>query len=81
VPVNVTINTAETSFPMASLLSLQLGDTLVLDQPQDAPVILKVAGKNKLYAKARMDSVQKAFVVTGPIRPRREEIVNGHHAE
>jgi flagellar motor switch protein FliM len=78
VPVNVTINTAETSFPMRSLVSLQVGDTLVLDQPQDAPVILKVAGKNKLYAKARMDTVQKAFVVSGQIRPRREESMNGH---
>jgi flagellar motor switch protein FliM len=78
VPVNLTISTVETSFPMRSLITLQVGDTLVLDQRQDAPVILRVAGRSKLYAKARIDSTHKAFVVTGPIRPRREETVNGN---
>jgi flagellar motor switch protein FliM len=81
IPVNVSISTVETSFPMQSLVSLQAGDTLVLDQRQDSPVILKVAGKSKLYAKARMDSTHKTFVVTGQIRPRREEPLNGHSAE
>jgi flagellar motor switch protein FliM len=78
IPVNVSIGTAETSFPMQSLLSLQVGDTLVLDQRQEAPVVIKVAGKEKLHAKARMDSTGKAFAITGYIRPRREESVNGH---
>jgi len=77
VPVNVSIETAETSFPMDSLLSLQVGDTLVLDQKQQWPVILKVAGRSKLSAVAQMDSSRKAFSVTGLIRPRREEVVNG----
>ena len=44
----------------------------VLDQRQDAKMILKVAGKNKLYAKARMDPSQRVFVVTGQTRPGRE---------
>jgi flagellar motor switch protein FliM len=78
VPVNVAISTVETAFPMHSLVSLQVGDTLVLDQRQDAPVILRIAGKSKLYAKTRLDSTHKAFVVTGPIRPRREEHLNGN---
>jgi len=72
-PVNVSIGTTETSFPMQSLMSLQAGDTLVMDQRQDTPMIMKIAGKSKLYAKARMDSTHKAFVVSGYVRPRREE--------
>ena len=81
IPINVSIGTAETSFPMESLLSLQVGDTLVLNQRQEWPVIIKVAGKNKLHAKAQMDSTRKAFGITGYVRPRREESVNGHIAE
>jgi len=77
IPVNVSIETAETSFPMESLLTLQVGDTLVLDQRQEWPVVLKVAGKDKLHAVAKMDSSRKAFGVTGLIRPRREEVING----
>ena len=72
-PVNVSIGTTETSFPMQSLMSLQAGDTLVMDQRQDTPVIMKIAGKSKLYAKARIDSTHKAFVVSGYVRLRREE--------
>jgi flagellar motor switch protein FliM len=34
VPVRVSIETSETSFPMQSLVSLEVGDTLVLDQRQ-----------------------------------------------
>src|SRR6266567_6994989 len=81
IPVNVSIETAETSFPMESLLSLQVGDTLVLDQREHWPVIIKVGGKDKLHAKAQMDSTHKAFGITGPIRPRREEPMNGHIAQ
>jgi len=73
IPVNLAIGTAETSFPMQSLMSLQVGDTLVLDQRHDTPVIMKIAGKSKLYAKARMESTYKAFVISGYVRPRREE--------
>lgn len=77
IPVNVSIGTAETSFPMESLLSLQAGDTLVLNQREEWPVIIKVAGKDKLHAKAHMDASRKAFGVTGYIRPIREESLNG----
>jgi flagellar motor switch protein FliM len=81
IPVSVSIETAETSFPMESLLSLQVGDTLVLDQREHWPVIIKVSGKDKLHAKAQMDSTHKAFGITGYIRPRREEPMNGHIAQ
>ena len=36
-PVSVSIETAETMFPMNSLLSLQVGDTLILDQRPGPP--------------------------------------------
>jgi flagellar motor switch protein FliM len=81
IPVNVSIETAEAPFPMQSLLSLQVGDTLVLDQREEWPVMIKVSGKNKLQAKARMDSTRKAFVVTGVLQPRREEPINGSIAQ
>jgi flagellar motor switch protein FliM len=81
IPVNLSIETAETSFPMESLLSLQVGDTLVLDQREHWPVIIKVGGKNKLHARAQMDSTHKAFVIAGYIRPRREESMNGNVAQ
>ena len=81
IPLNVSIETAEASFPMQSLVSLQVGDTLVLDQREEWPVMIKVSGKNKLHAKAHMDSTRKAFVVTGYLQPRREEPINGHIAQ
>jgi flagellar motor switch protein FliM len=81
IPVNVTIETAETSFPMASLLSLQVGDTLVLDQREQWPVIIKVSGKDKLHARAQMDSTRKAFGIMGHIKPRREEPTSGYIAQ
>ena len=66
---------------MESLLSLQVGDTLVLDQREKWPVMIKFSGKNKLYARAQMDAARKAFVITGHVRSRREEPMNGHIAE
>jgi len=81
IPVNVAITTCESSFPMRSLVSLRIGDTVVLDQRQDAPVVLKIAGKNKLYAKTMPNVPQKAFVVTGSVRPRKEGSLNGPAAE
>jgi len=72
-PVSVSIETAETMFPMDSLLSLQVGDTLVLDQRQGWPVQLKVAGKNKLSARATGDVRKNAFAITGSYRKFREE--------
>jgi len=81
IPLDVSIETPETPFPMESLLSLQVGDTLVLDHREKWPVMIKVSGKNKLYARAQMDATRKAFVITGHVRPRREESMNGHIAE
>jgi flagellar motor switch protein FliM len=81
IPVNVSIDTGETTFPMESLLSLQVGDTLVLDQREQWPVVIKISGKDKLYAKGQIDSTRKAFVVTGYTRPRREEPINGNTAQ
>ena len=78
VPVGVSICTAESLFPMRELLSLQVGDTLVLDQRQESPVLIKVAGKAKLQAKARMDAVCKSFVITGYTQRLREELLHGN---
>lgn len=78
VPVKVSIETAETPFSMQSLLSLQVGDTIVLDQKEEWPVIIKFAGKSKLHAKAQMDSSRKTFGITGYVRPRTQEPISGH---
>jgi len=78
IPVSVTMGTADTSFPMQSLVSLQVGDTLVLDQRQDVPAVIKIAGKQKMYARAQLDSGRKTFLITGYVRPRKEEPLNGH---
>jgi flagellar motor switch protein FliM len=66
------------SFPMGSLLSLQVGDTLVLDQREHWPVIIKVSSKTKFHVRRQMDSMRKAFGIIGHIRPRREESGNGY---
>ncbi|HYR85242.1 MAG TPA: flagellar motor switch protein FliM [Terriglobia bacterium] len=71
VPVKVSIETAETTFPLESLLSLKAGDTLVIDQKTDWPVLLKVAGKSKLHAMGQRDATRK-FAVTGSVRPRKD---------
>src|SRR5215831_1522935 len=78
VPVKVSIETPETPFPMQSLLSLQVGDTIVLDQKEEWPVVIKVAGKSKLHARAQMDSSRKTFGITGYVRPRTQEPTSGH---
>jgi flagellar motor switch protein FliM len=77
VPVRVSIETAETQFPIQALLSLQVGDTLVLDQRQEWPVQLKVCGRDKLQAVPKPNSSKKSFVVSGHTRPVREEAING----
>jgi len=77
IPVNLSIGTSETLFPMQSLVSLQVGDTVVVSQRQDVPVVIKIAGKNKLQAQARMDATCKTFAITGSIRTRRETTTNG----
>lgn len=81
VPVRVTISSMESAFPMRSLLTLQVGDTLLLEQREDAPVMIRISGKNKLYAKPRMDSPHKAFVISGAVRARKEESGNGYNGE
>ena len=63
VPVNVSIETVETWFPMRSVLSLEEGDTLVLEQRKDLPVVLRIAGKDKLKANARLEASRKAFEI------------------
>ncbi len=63
VPVNVAIETAETYYPMRSVLSLQEGDTLVLEQKKDLPVVLRIGGKDKLKATARLEANSKSFVI------------------
>lgn len=63
VPVNVTIETGETLFPMRSILSLQEGDTLVLEQRKELPVVLRIAGKGKLEASARLEASKKTFEI------------------
>jgi flagellar motor switch protein FliM len=78
IPVKVSIETTDTIFPMDALMSLQVGDTLVLDQRQEWPVRIKVAGKEKMCAQARMDPNRKTFGITGLIGTGREETVNGH---
>ena len=80
VPVKVSIETAETPFPIESLLSLRTGDTLVINQRTEWPVLLRVAGKSKLYAMAQADTARK-FVVTGSVRARRENSLDGYIGE
>ena len=63
VPVNVSIETAETLYPMRSILSLQEGDTLVLGQRNDLPVVLRIGGKDKLKAHARLEASKKSFEI------------------
>jgi flagellar motor switch protein FliM len=71
--VSLSIESGETMFPMDSLLSLQVGDTLVMDQRDEWPVHLKVAGKTKLFAHQKRESSKKAFEISGHIRQNTEE--------
>ena len=73
VPVSVAIETAETSFPMQSLVSLEVGDTLVLDQRTEWPMQLKVGGTKKLLAKAKFDSAKKMFAITTNMSSKKED--------
>lgn len=63
IPVEINIETPETMFPIKSLVSLQPGDTLLLNQRDDSPVLLKVVGKTKLLAQRRKDANSKAFTI------------------
>jgi flagellar motor switch protein FliM len=80
VPVSVSIETAETSFPMQSLVSLEVGDTLVLDQRSEWPMQMKVAGRKKLLAKAKFEGSKKMFAITSNLSHKKEE-ARGHTAQ
>jgi flagellar motor switch protein FliM len=73
VPVNLSIETGETAFPMQSLVSLEVGDTLVLDQRAEWPMQMKVAGRKKLLAKSKFDATRKIFAVTSHLSRKKEE--------
>ncbi len=77
VPVRLSIETSETSFPMQSLVSLEVGDTLVLDQRTEWPMQMKLGGRKKLLAKAKFDSSKKMFAVTTNLSGKKEE-TRGH---
>jgi flagellar motor switch protein FliM len=79
VPTSVSIETADTSFPMQSLVSLEVGDTLVLDQRTEWPMQMKIGGRKKLLAKAKFDSSKKMFAITSQLSPKKEES-RGHAA-
>src|SRR5205823_11926753 len=64
VPVSLSIETGETQFPIQSLVSLEVGDTLVLDQRVEWPKQMKIAGRKKLLARAKFDASRKTFSVT-----------------
>jgi flagellar motor switch protein FliM len=80
VPVSVAIETSETSFPMQSLVSLEVGDTLVLDQRAEWPMQMKVAGRKKLLAKAKFEGSKKMFAITSNLSQKKEE-ARGHAAQ
>jgi hypothetical protein len=48
---------------MESIVSLQTGDTLLLNQREEWPVLLKVSGRTKLQVQLRKDTRRKAFTV------------------
>ena len=73
-PLTVSFETAETLFPMEALLSLRIGDTLVLDQRDEWPLQLKVAGRTKLYAQRRKDTNRKAFTISAQHRAAMEDL-------
>ena len=62
-PVKVAIETGETSYPIRSIQSLQVGDTLVLDQRQDLPVVIRVGGHEKLRVIVRFEANRKSFEI------------------
>jgi flagellar motor switch protein FliM len=66
VPVDVSIETIETHFPVEALMSLAAGDTLVLGQRTESAMQIKIAGRKKLLARAKFDASRKSFQVTTP---------------
>jgi flagellar motor switch protein FliM len=78
VPVELSIETGETAFSMQSLVSLEVGDTLVLDQRTEWPMQIKVGGRKKLLAKAKFDSAKKTFAVSSYVGQRKKEELRGY---
>ena len=72
VPVNVSIETGQTFFPLRSVLSLEEGDTLVLEQRKDLPMVLRISGKEKLKAHARLEASRKQFEVVESVVSAKE---------
>jgi flagellar motor switch protein FliM len=67
IPVEIGIETPQFFYPMESILSLQPGDTLLLDHRQEWPLELKVCGKSKLHVHPRGGGKEMVFaVVSGP---------------
>jgi len=77
VPVRVSVETGESQFPMESLMSLEVGDTLVLDQRTEWPMQIKVEGRKKLLVRAKFDASRKTFSVIGQAS---KEDFSGHIA-
>jgi flagellar motor switch protein FliM len=77
VRVGVSVETADTAFPVEALMSLAPGDTVVLDQRTEWPMELKVAGHRKMLARGKFDSSRKVFAVVSHLSPRKEEL-GGH---
>jgi flagellar motor switch protein FliM len=75
IPVSLSIETPETRFPVESIVALRVGDTLLLDQREEAPLLLKVAGKTKLQVQSRRDAKRKAFTIIARHRAGLED----HH--
>lgn len=74
VPVNLSVETSETTFPLQSLISLEVGDTLVLNHKPDWPMEVKLAGRKKLLAAPRPDRSKKLFSVIGLAGRKKEEM-------
>ena len=64
-------------FPMNSLLTLQVGDTIVLDQREEWPLQIKVAGKPKLTALPKHDARKKTFEIRDCIEISEEKNGSG----
>jgi flagellar motor switch protein FliM len=69
----VTIETGDAMFSVNSLVSLQVGDTIVLDQREEWPLQIKVAGKPKLSAMPKHETRKRTFEISGLQRNFREE--------
>ncbi len=66
-PVNVAIETSETSYPMRSIRSLQVGDTLLMEQREELPVVIRVGGIEKMKASVRIESNRKSFEIVDAV--------------